>query len=395
MQKFVSRPNNKLFLEFYLGILSAFAPFVMDLYLASLPELAQYFKADASNAQLSLASCVLGLGAGQLFIGFISDHTGRKKPILVSLAVYLVVTLMCLYSPSITWFIALRFIQGVAASGGVVISRSSVADCYTGTELARMYGVVGMINGIATVLAPVVGGFVAVAYGWKGAFWTLLTIGAVMLPYTVCFRESMAMERRTAVSPGTLLRTMASMLTKKDYIFPCLAYGMLMSMIIVTLSSVPFIMKTMGMDESDISVTLGVNAVFLAITALASSRMSDQRRVLRLSAAAIVVGVAVISSSLWFGWGYWSYETGVLIMYLGLGGLNTASVTLAMDAVRSNAGAASAVLGTIGYLFGGIATVLEGAADPMTSTPILFAVLAFITLVLCLAGTKVEVAHQQ
>ncbi len=377
-----AKENKKLFLELYLGILSAFAPFVMDMYLASMPELAQYFATTPANVQLSLATCVLGLAVGQLFIGTLSDSTGRKLPIIISLIVYLGVTVGCLLSPGIYWFVALRFAQGVAASGGVVISRSIVADCYRGSELSKMYGVVGMINGVATVLAPVFGGFIAVAWGWKGVFTTLMAFGALMFPCTVYFKETLQKGNRIAISPHVLFQTFRTFLTKPKFLLPCLSYSLLMSLIIVNLSSAPFIMDRMGMSESGISLTLGANAIALAITALLSSRFPDQKKVLRFSALVIVLGAAATVTALWVYPVFFMYELGVLVIYLGLGCLNTASVTLTMDAGRTSAGAASALLGTLGYLAGGIATVLESAAEPFTSTPWLFITLSAVVLLL-------------
>ncbi len=378
--------NGKLFLVMYLGVLSAFAPFVMDTYLASMPQLAAYFSASASEAQMSLASCVAGLAVGQLFLGSISDSLGRKAPILVSLAVYAAVTAGCIFSPCMGWFIALRFVQGVAASGGVVLTRSIVADCYRGDRLTRMYGVVGTINGVATVMAPVLGGVLAVLWGWKGVFWALLAIGAAMLACTVAFRETLPLHRRIAVSPSAMYASMRSLLADKRFLMPCIGFAMFMSLIIVNLSSAPFIFKSMGLDEGGISLLLGINSISLGIAALLSSRAPSQKRVMWFSAITIMAGAAITSMALWHGASLWIYETGLLSTYLGLGALNTATVALAMEAGRHQAGAASALLGAVGYLAGGVVTALEGMAEPHVSTPILLMLLAAATLALSFPG---------
>lgn len=376
------RENKKLFLELYLGILSAFSPFVMDMYLASMPELAEYYSTSTANVQLSLATCVAGLGVGQLFFGALSDHTGRKYPVLISQLLYLLVTVGCLYTPSIYLFVALRFMQGIASSGGVVISRSIVADCYEGVELSKMYGVVGLINGVATVFAPVVGGMIAAQWGWRGVFWTLLALGLAMLPCALYFRETMSREKRVSVAPQAVAQTMMTMLKSRLYLVPCLCYAMLMSLIIVTLSSAPFIMDAMGMGEHGISLALGTNATAIAITAMVSSRFKNQKAVLRGSAVVIAFGAAIAACALWTRSGFFLYEGGVLILYLGLGGLNTSSVSLAMDAGRIHAGSAAALLGTLGYMAGGFVTVLEGLCNPFISTPWLFIGLALTTYIL-------------
>ncbi|MCC8112458.1 MAG: Bcr/CflA family efflux MFS transporter [Bacteroidales bacterium] len=384
-----STPNNsKVFLAAYLGILSAFAPFVMDMYLASMPEIVNYFSTSSSSVQMSLAVCVVGLAIGQLLFGTISDSTGRKRPALWSLVAYLIVTFGCIYSPSIQWFIALRFVQGLASSGGVVIARSIVADCYTGNELTKMYGTVSMINGIATVLAPVFGGFIAVHHGWQGVFWTLQFLGLAMVPCTLWYRETLAKENRISIAPHSLLLSIKHLLGNSAYLIPCIGYSMLMSLIIVNLSSAPFIMTKMGMGEGGISLTLGANAIALAIMAMASAHFRNQKFLMTVSAIVILIGALWVAVVLWIADSYWLYESGVLVIYLGLGALNTASVSLAMDAGRAQAGMSSALLGALGYLAGGISTALEGLSDPFITTPWLLLSLAIITLSLSIIPAK-------
>ena len=156
--------NNRIFLEWFLGVLSAFGPFVMDMYISAFPQIMGFYQSVPSVVQLSLTTCTIGLALGQLLFGTISDRYGRRLPLLLSFGIYLAATLGCIVSPSIWLFIGMRFFQGLSAAGAVVISRSIAADCYSGSGLARMYGIIGMINGVSTVLAPVFGGIVIEAF---------------------------------------------------------------------------------------------------------------------------------------------------------------------------------------------------------------------------------------
>ena len=96
----------------------------------------------------------------------------------------------------ISHFVALRFVQGFAGAGGVVLSRSVATDLYQGHELASMLAMIGAVNGIATVLAPVGGGLLSVNAGWKGIFCFLLALGVLLLAGCLRFRESLPTERR-------------------------------------------------------------------------------------------------------------------------------------------------------------------------------------------------------
>ena len=141
--------NNRIFILIFLGILTAFGPFVTDMYLPTLPSMAEYFGTSASMVQLGLSSSMAGLAIGQLIFGPISDSTGRKPPLVTALVLFLAATAGCIYAADIKLFIAMRLVQGIAGAGGIVIARSIASDIYTGRDLAAMLAVIGAINGIA------------------------------------------------------------------------------------------------------------------------------------------------------------------------------------------------------------------------------------------------------
>lgn len=149
-----SRQNSRTFTIIFLGMLSAFGPFVMDMYLPTLPAMTGYFNTSSSMVQLGLTASMIGLAAGQLVFGPVSDKFGRRSSLLAAMILFLLSTAGCILSETILQFVALRLVQGIAGAGGVVISRSIAADKYAGHELAAMLAIIGAINGIATVAAP-------------------------------------------------------------------------------------------------------------------------------------------------------------------------------------------------------------------------------------------------
>lgn len=152
------KENSKVFLLILLGMLTAFGPFVTDMYLPSLPSMGGYFHTTSSMVQLGLTTSMIGLAVGQVFFGPLSDRYGRRLPLLVAMWLFIASTLLCLFSRSIEQFVAFRLLQGIAGAGGIVISRSVATDKYAGRELAKMLAVIGAINGVAPVAAPIVGG---------------------------------------------------------------------------------------------------------------------------------------------------------------------------------------------------------------------------------------------
>ena len=122
-----------------LGSFAAIAPLSTDMYLPSLPALAEDLQSNTSVAQLTLTANLLGLGLGQLWLGTMSDQRGRRMPLIISLSVYCLSSFLCTAAPSIELLILLRFIQGVSGAGGMVISRAIVRDIYSGSELTKFF----------------------------------------------------------------------------------------------------------------------------------------------------------------------------------------------------------------------------------------------------------------
>ena len=190
------KQNSKGFILVFLGMLSAFGPFVMDMYLPTLPAMSDFFQTTSSKVQLGLTASMVGLAIGQLVFGPLSDKYGRRSPLLAAMGLFLISTVGCIFSRDISQFVLWRFVQGVAGAGGVVISRSIAADKYSAHELAGMLATIGAVNGIATVVAPIGGGALADFGGWHGIFWFLFALGVLLVIGSVRFKESLPIGQR-------------------------------------------------------------------------------------------------------------------------------------------------------------------------------------------------------
>ncbi|MDE5634033.1 MAG: MFS transporter, partial [Muribaculaceae bacterium] len=113
-----------VFLIVFLGMLSAFGPFVTDMYLPTLPSMAEIFHTTPSLVQMGLATSMIGLAAGQIFFGPLSDKYGRRRVLMAAMILFAVSTVISIYSPSIEFFNICRFVQGLGGAGGIVLSRS-------------------------------------------------------------------------------------------------------------------------------------------------------------------------------------------------------------------------------------------------------------------------------
>jgi DHA1 family bicyclomycin/chloramphenicol resistance-like MFS transporter len=153
-----------------LAMLTALGPLSTDFYLPSLPEIVRVMGTDVAGAQATLSSFLFGFAAGQIIWGPLSDRIGRKPILLAGLGLFALATLACAFSPSIGALTGARALQALGASGPIVLGRAMVRDLYegprAGKELARM----GMIMGLVPAVAPVIGGVLQVAFGWRSTF---------------------------------------------------------------------------------------------------------------------------------------------------------------------------------------------------------------------------------
>lgn len=218
------RQNSVTFLYLLLGSLTAFGPLVTDMYLPALPAMTECFHTSMPMVQLGLTFSMIGLAAGQLLFGPLSDKYGRRPLLLVSMTVFILSTIGCIFSPTIHWFVALRLLQGIGASGGIVISRSVAADKFSGRELAKAMAIIGAINGIAPVAAPVAGGFFTDIIGWQGIFIILLCIGFILLAAEVAYRETLPTARRSDEGLKRLALNFGKVLGNKKFLFYVLQF---------------------------------------------------------------------------------------------------------------------------------------------------------------------------
>lgn len=349
-----------IYLIIFLGLLSAFGPFVIDMYLPALPEMTEVFHCDSSTVQLGLTFCMVGLALGQLLFGPASDKYGRKSILMFSLVVFVAASFVCCFSTSVVAFTVARFMQGIGGAGGIVLSRSIAADMYSGRELAKLIAILSAINNLAPVAAPVAGGGVAHAWGWQGIFIILLILGIVLFGMCVPLQESLPVSKRFSGKLGASMKGYREVMKAKGFLSYSLVYALAMAALFAYISATPFIVQDVfEFSELQFSLVFAVNAIALAAGSALSLRFSAMDKA---ALYGTVIGgiLAVIGAIMAFsGMSYFlAYEMPTFIMLFGIGLVLTGSTSQAMNLGRECAGAASAVIGGIGYIAGGLVSPL-------------------------------------
>ena len=383
------------FVLVYLGALSAFGPFVMDMYVPVLPAMQDWFDCPVSKVQLGLTTGLVGLAVGQLIFGPVSDRYGRKRPLICAMALFLISTFGCIFSANVHEFIIMRLFQGLAGSGGVVLSRSIATDRYRGKDLTKMMSMIAAVNGVATVAAPIVGGLIALVGGWRAIFWSLIVLSAALLIGATRMDENLSFKNLSIYKSSSLkviTDGIYNILSNRRFLLYVLTYMFSMGVLFTNIASAPFLMQEhYGLSTLHFSIVFGFNALTFAIAAALIPRFKDNDAAIRFGTFALVGFSVLTSVVLFFKPGFWWYEILVFILMLIVGIVSTASNVSAMDSGRDNAGVASAMLGAIGYAFGGIVPAIVGMGDMFITTGALFLCSSLFTLIcvlISLAGKK-------
>ncbi len=194
-------------IAFIVALLSMVAPFSIDTYLPSFPDIAQEFAASPLQMQQTLSFYLLGYAITMLFYGPLSDAVGRRSVAIAALALYTLSSAIGALSTDIHMLIAMRIGQGMSASAGVVVGRAMIRDSFAGHHAQRVMARVMMIFAIAPAIAPMIGGWLHELFGWRSVFWFLTLLGlALMVMLALATPETLPHEGRHSFHPRHVLR---------------------------------------------------------------------------------------------------------------------------------------------------------------------------------------------
>ena len=349
-----------IFMVIFLAALTAFGPFVTDFYLPAMPAQAKDLNASAVLTQAGLSASMWGLAIGQLIVGPLSDRKGRKVPLLCSLAVFCVATVTRVFSPTMEFFVAARFVQGLGGAGGIVLAKSIATDLYSGRDLAKFLSIIGAVQGLAPVLAPICGALVNEYLNWRDIFVVLLAIGVALLISTLFFKETLKSYRpNTAKFPFFSLfallkndKTFALLLVQQ-----CAGFGLLFAYI----SASPFVYQELfGLSPLTYSIVFDCNAIVITIGTFVCQRFKSALFSLKIGSIGMLLGASLIAASLYWQASVWFLEAAVAFSLMNLGLTIPSGTSLALDRQRERAGSAAALLGALGFVAGGIVAPLSG-----------------------------------
>ena len=357
-----------------LGGLTAFGPLSIDMYLPGLPSLGRTLDAPAWAVQLTLTACLAGLALGQVLAGPLSDRFGRRRPLLAGVALYAAASLLCAAAPSVAVLVALRLLQGAAGAAGIVIARAMVRDMHSGAAAARFFSLLMLVNGLAPILAPVIGGQVLEVTTWRGVFVVLAAIGVLLVAAAAAgLRETLPPERRHPGGIGETARTFGRLLGDRSFLGHALACGLAFGAMFAYISGSPFVIQDIyGASPQLFSVMFATNAFGLVLASQVNRallRRLEPRTILRtaLSVQALAgVALLVVVAA---GGGVWGIVPLLFVVVASLGLVMPNATALALADHPRVAGSASGLLGVLQFIVGAATAPLVGVAGRGTALP--------------------------
>jgi len=358
-----------------LGSLTALGPFSIDMYLPGFPAIAKSFHTTTAQVSLSLSSFFVGISIGQLLYGPLLDRFGRKNPLYAGLALYIITSIGCFFCTSIEMLILLRFIQAVGSCAAGVASMAMVRDIFPIKDNAKIFAFLILILGASPMIAPTVGGYVTVAYGWHTIF-VILTGLAVLILIAVIFflPESYRPDPTYSLKPKPIINSFLTVLKEPQFYTYALTGSFAFAGLFVYVSGSPLVFmeifkvsaKTYGWIFAGLSVGfIGSSQV----NNLLMKKFKSEQIVFCALAVQLITTIIFLIGAIngWFGLAGTIFMIFILLSCVGTISPNASALTLAP--FLKNAGTASALMGAMQLGLGAFASLSVSFFNSRSAAP--------------------------
>ena len=374
-----------------MAMVAATVAFSIDAMLPAMPEIGAELSPDNLNkAQLILTSFVLGMGLGTFFTGPLSDAYGRKTVMVGGAILYIVAALAAWMASSLEMMLAARVVQGIGASGPRVVAMAMVRDLYGGRDMARIMSFVMMVFSLVPALAPTLGHYVILSFGWRTIF-LLFVLFAVIVSAWLIIRqpETLAVEKRRPIKFASLLsatkEVFAIETTRLSIIIQTLTFGSLF----ISLSSTQQIFDITFGQGDHFHLWFGGIAIFAASASFINARIVGRlgmRAIIKavftaqIAISAVMIMVTIFDGPYWLSFGMFVVWTAGAFYQAGLtiGNLNA----LAMEPVGHIAGVAASAIAAVSTV--GAVLIAAPVGLAFNGTPIPMAVAVLICSIIAL-----------
>jgi DHA1 family bicyclomycin/chloramphenicol resistance-like MFS transporter len=354
---------------------STLATMSTDLYVPSMPDLPDFFGTTAEMVQLTLVINALGFGLAQLFIGPLADRFGRRPVFIVGVSAFCLFSVGCALAQSIEQLILARLLHGAAAAAEAVLVVAIISDLFDGQARVRVFAIYGMLFAIAPGVAPIIGGYVHYAFGWRANFALLAIAGALLALLAWRFLPETAGEQRHSLNITAIAGRYLTLLRNRAFMRYTLMMALLLGIIYSFIIEAPFIIIDLyGIPVQHYGYYHLLMVAAYVLGSLATTWLTKRVSIERLVAAgfiALLVGAAVMLGREFVpGSALGSFVVAISIMFFALAPLWAVFPARAMTVANTGAGTASATLGMVEMLGGGLIAALTSVFHDGTTRPL-------------------------
>ena len=359
-------------LTVFLGLMTAMAPLATDMYLPALPTVQVDLGISASLAQMTLTMTMLGMALGQIFAGPISDRYGRKWPLAIGMVVFTLSTVGCVWAQDIMVFLFFRFVSGFAGASGIVIAKAIARDVCQGPELTKFFAMLMMVNGLAPIIAPVIGGQILLFTSWRGVFVVLVAVGIFQLIATLIYKETLLADKRLKGLKDSFAK-FPMLLQNRYFLGHCLVQCFVFGAFFSYLAGSSFVFQNIfHVSPQMFSLIFGGIGAGLMVAGALPARLAgrvEDVKMLHVSLMVPLIGSVLLLLAFAAGAGMAVILLVLFLTITPLSVVGAASFSLALSRQGKNAGSASALIGFFSMILGGCMMPLVGIAGENTALP--------------------------
>lgn len=378
-----------IFLILILGSLTALSPFSIDMYLPGFKAIARDLHTSESRIALSLSSFFIGISGGQLLYGPLLDRFGRKKPLYTGLLLYILTSLLCAFVKDADTFIALRFIQAIGSCAAGVASVTMVRDLFPVEDNAKVFALLMLVLGASPMVAPTLGGYISVAFGWHIIFLVLAGLGLFnLIASWLWLPGSYQPDTTLSLKPRPILSNFWTVLREPQFYTYAFTGALAFAGLFVYVSGSPILFLSIFKvkEETYGWIFAGLSVGFIGssqINTLMLKKYSSEQLIYAALTGQVLSSVIFLIGSIngWFGLAGSLFMLFIFLSCLGFANPNAAALSLAP--FTRNAGSASALMGAFQMATGALASSFIGFFEQTSAVPMV--TIMTITTVLALA----------
>jgi len=382
-----------LSLVLVLGALSAIGPLTIDTYLPALPQLTADMGASDSQAQLTITGLLVGLGLGQLLVGPLSDAVGRRKPLLIGLALHASASLLCALAPSITVLAVTRTLQGLAGAAVAVVAMAVVRDLFAGIKAAQLLSRLILVVGLAPMLAPSLGSALLRVTSWRGIFVVLAAFAVAMFVLAlVALPETLPAARRQVGNVKASLQSYAGLFRDRLFVVMVLVSGLMFATLFAYISGAPFILQELfELTPQQFGIAFSANAIGMIVMTQLNPLLLRRTSPVRILFVAVLTSflaaiALLVTTTTGFG-GILGFMVPLFFIMSAAGLSFPNAPAIALNRHGDAAGTAAALLGAAQFMIGGLIAPLVGALSDGTPRPMAAVILGTSALALVLMAS--------